>query len=510
MTQLLNLFATSPKGLEYLLVDELRELGAATAAEKLAGVTFTGDLALAYKVCLWSRFANRILLNLTSAPAATQDALYAGVRTVDWSQHIPPEGTISVHCVCSQSLIDHSLFAAQKVKDAIVDQLREKFGVRPDVDREHPDVSIYVYLHRDVAHISIDLSGESLHKRGYRLAAGAAPLKENLAAAILTRANWPAIAKDGGALIDPMCGSGTLLIEGALMASDIAPGLQREYFGFLGWKKHQPKIWQTLVEEAEARGEEGFKHLPTIIGYDQNPDVIKIALENIERAGFRGHIHVEKRELAVFAPNASTKTGLVVVNPPYGERLGEVEELKSLYAELGQKLKTGFLGWHAAVFTGNPDLGKFMGLRSKRSYALFNGLIPCKLLLFNVEESVFVDNSPEAENERKIRYAQRVVTEADKEAVQMFVNRLQKNLKQYAKLSKQTDTPVEKYRVYDADIPEYQFAIDLTSDAAYVTEYAAPYGVKEELIMAHRHQVLSVLPDVLALPGKMIYWSLGK
>lgn len=506
MTQLFNLFATTPKGLELLLVDELRALGATDASEKLAGVSFSGDLTLAYKACLWSRFANRILLHLTDAPAATPEALYAGVQTIAWDKHIQIEGTIAVHCVCSQSVITHSLFAAQKIKDAIVDQLRDKFGSRPNVSRERPDVSVYVYLHRDVAHISIDLSGESLHRRGYRLASGAAPLKENLAAAILTRANWPAIAKEGGALMDPMCGSGTLLIEGALMAADIAPGLLRQYFGFIGWKQHKKTLWDSLVSAANARREDGLKQLPTIVGYDQNPDAIKIAFENIERAGMRGHIHVEKRDLSVFIPNANLKAGLVVVNPPYGERLGEVEELKPLYAELGGKLKQGFVAWHAAVFTGNPDLGKVMGLRSKRSYALFNGLIPCKLLLFDVEEQWFIDNRPEAENERRIRAAKRALTDADREAVQMFVNRLRKNIKQHHKQEKQQGA--ERYRIYDADIPEYKFAIDLTSDAAYVTEYPAPRGVDEKRVLAHRNQVLAVLAEVLELPdGKIFFMS---
>ena len=321
MNHLLNLFATAPKGLELLLVDELRALGAINPSEKLAGVTFTGDLTLAYKACLWSRFANRILLNLESVPAESPEALYKGVQTIKWSEHIHPDATIAVHFVCSQSTITHTLFGAQKVKDAIVDQLREQFGVRPSVSRERPDVSIYVYLYKNIAAISLDLSGESLHKRGYRLISGSAPLKENLAAAILQRAGWPAIAKEGGSLLDPMCGSGTLLIEAAYMAGDIAPGLKREYFGFLGWKKHEAKVWSSLKQDALKRSEAGMQTLPDIIGLDHDPISIKIAFENIERAGMLGKIHVEKRELSVFAPKQNALPGLVVTNPPYGERL---------------------------------------------------------------------------------------------------------------------------------------------------------------------------------------------
>jgi 23S rRNA (guanine2445-N2)-methyltransferase / 23S rRNA (guanine2069-N7)-methyltransferase len=405
----LSLFATTPKGLELLLVDELRALGAINVAEKLAGVTFSGDLTLAYKACLWSRLANRILLEFAKIPAATPQALYQAVQTINWAEHIDIESTFAVHCVCSQSAIDHSLFAAQKVKDAIVDQFRDKLGVRPNVEREKPAVNVYVYLHRDIATISLDLSGESLHKRGYRLNTGAAPLKENLAAAILLRAGWPAIAKEGGSLLDPMCGSGTLLIEAALMAGDSAPGLGRDYFGFLGWKKHQPQIWKPLLQEAQKRSEKGLMSLPILVGYDQDAKAIKIAFDNIERAGLRGKIHVEKRELSGFAPNANFKPGLVVTNPPYGERLGEEQELQLLYTNLGDRLKQAFEGWRAAVFTGNPELGKQMGLRAKKYYAFFNGPLPCKLFLFDVQSHYFVDRSQEADNARRVRAAQRVV-----------------------------------------------------------------------------------------------------
>lgn len=406
-----HFFATVPKGLELLLVDELTQLGAKDAAEKLAGVEFSGDLTLAYQACLWSRFANRILLRLTQAPAATPDQLYAALRKITWEEHIDPSRTFAVHFVTTQSAINHTLFGAQKAKDAIVDQMRDRFGVRPSVDRERPDVSVYVYLHRDVATIYLDLSGESLHRRGYRLEGGAAPLKENLASGILQRAGWPRIAKEKDTLLDPMCGSATLLVEGAMMAADMAPGLLRDYFGMIGWKKHQPHLWETLRTQAEERREQGMKQLPMMVGFDQDAAAIKIAFENIERAGFLGKIHVEKRELAVFAPKPKEQAGLVVVNPPYGERLGEEELLQPLYTLLGDRLKGYFAGWQAAVFTGNPALGKQMGLRAKRYYAFFNGSIPCKLLLFDVQPEYYVDRSPEAENERRLRADLRAMRE---------------------------------------------------------------------------------------------------
>lgn len=506
MSKPLSLFATTPKGLELLLVDELRSLGATDAAEKLAGVAFSGDLTLAYKACLWSRLANRILLRLKSVAAATPDALYAGVQTIAWDEHIQVEGSFAVHCVCSQSDITHSLFAAQKIKDAIVDQFREKYGIRPNVDKERPQVKVYVYLHRNEAAISLDLSGDSLHKRGYRLASGIAPLKENLAAAILLRAGYAAIAKAGGSLLDPMCGSATLLIEGAMLAGDIAPGLQRDYFGFLGWKHHQPACWQSLIEAARTRFLQGVSKLPTIVGYDHDPEAIAIAFENIERAGLRGKIHVEKRELSAFSPPPHTQPGLVVVNPPYGERLGEVADLQPLYTSLGEKLKQAFTGWRAAVFTGNPELGKQMGLRAKRYYALFNGALACQLLLFDVQPEYFVDRSPLAENARRIRLAERAQSGQDKKAVQMFINRLRKNLKHLKRqMAKQ---PHSTYRVYDADLPEYAFAIDLTLGSAQVQEYEAPKTVDAEKVLERQQEVLAVLPEILNLPPAQIFYSL--
>ncbi len=497
----LNFFATTPKGLELLLAEELRQLGATDAAEKLAGVTFSGDLALAYKACLWSRLANRILLRLTEIPAETPEELYAGVQTIAWDEHLSPSGTLSVNFVSSHSNITHSLFGAQKVKDAIVDQFREKFKERPNVARENPDLAIHVYLHRNVATISLDLSGESLHKRGYRLEQGTAPLKENLAAAILLRAGWPLIANQGGSLIDPMCGSGTLLIEAAWMAADVAPGLARPYFGFMGWKKHDAECFRELVNQAEKR--KNLAKLPSIIGYDSDPHAIKIAFANIERAGLLGKIHVEKQELSV-TKNRKPQ-GLFVVNPPYGERLGEITELKQLYERLGEKLKQDFLGWQAAVLTGNPELGKCMGIRSHKQYALFNGPLPCQLLLFDVQPAKFIDNSPAANNERRIRSAQRSLKEPQQTAVQAFVNRLNKRGKHLKRWAKREG--VTSYRLYDADLPEYPVVIDLYDLYVLVQEYPLEKNVDREKASLRIASVLAVLPEVLQVPATNIFFQ---
>lgn len=385
-----NYFATCPKGLELLLVDELKSLGATDAREKLAGVTFKGDISVAYKACLWSRLANKVLLELAKFPAQDAEELYRGVRKIDWNKHLDVHATLAVQCVSVESKINHTMFAAQKVKDAIVDQFRAKFNKRPSVEKDRPDVQVYLYILRDTATVYIDLSGKSLHRRGYHLDTGAAPLKENLAAALLLRAKWPEIFKKQGSLLDPMCGSATLLIEGAQMALDIAPGLNRDYFGFLGWKQHQKKLWEKILDDATHRKEMGDKPI-VITGYDRDAQAIKVAFANIERAGLLGKVHVEKRDVAELVPAPKSIPGLIIVNPPYGERLGQLSELEITYKSLGERLKQNFEGWKAAVFTGNPELCKKMPLHSHKQYALFNGPIPCKLLLFDLQPANFIN-----------------------------------------------------------------------------------------------------------------------
>lgn len=501
----MKFFATTAKGLELLLAEELRALGASDVAEKLAGVVFSGDLALGYRACLWSRLANRILLPIAEFNAETPDALYQGVEKIDWSTHFDATNTLSVQFVSVQSQITHTLFGAQKVKDAIVDQFRQKEGIRPSIQKQRPDFSIYVFLFRDVATVSLDLSGESLHRRGYRTEQGAAPLKETLAAGILLRANWPSLAKEGKMLLDPMCGSGTLLIEGAMIASDSAPGLLRDYMGFLKWKKHDVPLWNTLVDEARERRDQGLKNLPPMVGFDEDPNAIKISFANIERAGLQGRVHVEKRELSRALPTRAVESGLLIVNPPYGERLGEINDLKHLYGRMGDLFKAHFLGWKAGVFTGNPDLGKTMGLRAKKRYAFMNGAIPCELLLFDIEEAWFIDRSPEAENRRRIQKAARLIDEKDRIAVQMFVNRLKKNIKHISRWAKREG--IACYRVYDADLPDYAVTIDIYPEGVHVKSYPVPKGAHFQKVEQRLNSLLAVLSETLGVPAERIFYS---
>jgi 23S rRNA G2445 N2-methylase RlmL len=352
----MQFFASCPPGVADLTAAELKDCGATQTREFKLGVQFEGTLETAYRACLWSRTASRVLMPLDTFPAATPEELYAGVSGIDWTQHINSQGTLAIESGGASSGITHTHFGALKTKDAIVDQLRERTGQRPSIDVEQPDVRIDVRLDRDRATLSLDLSGESLHRRAYRARGVAAPLKENLAAAMLLRAGWPAIAKEGE-FVDPMCGSGTLVIEAALIALGIAPGSMRNHFGFIRWRGHDRALWQRLIDEARAAREAAVNRKITFRGYDSDPGAIRAANENAERARLRGFVHFERRDLAQLKRESVAPTGLLATNPPYGERIGDQERLESLYATLGAKLREEFLGWKAAVLTGNPTAG---------------------------------------------------------------------------------------------------------------------------------------------------------
>lgn len=487
-------FATCPKGIETLLADELRALGARAVRETRAGVAFEGALADAYRACLWSRLASRVLLPLARFSAPTPEALYAGAQSIAWREHLGVDGTLAVDSAVSQSAITHSHYAALKVKDAIVDQLRDARGSRPSIDTARPDVRINLYLHRDEAIVSLDLSGDSLHRRGYRTHGVEAPLKENLAAAILLRAGWPTLAQAGAPLVDLLCGSGTLPIEGALIAGDVAPGLLREHYGFLRWRGHDAGAWATLVTQAQERREAGLRRLPKISGYDQDRRAIDAAKQNLARAGLAGHVEVAVRSLADCAA-AAAAPGLVVANPPYGERMGDPQQLPSLYAALGEALKRCYDGWHAAVFTGNPELGQRIGLRARRLHTLYNGAIECKLLHFEV--------APEWHR----RERPPITSPADLGGgAEMFANRLRKDLRHFGRWAKRQD--LGGYRVYDADLHEYNLAVDVyEADRRYVhvQEYQAPASVDPRLAARRLRDALAVIPLVLDVPPEQVY-----
>ena len=338
MSEVFRLFVTCPRGLEPLLAAELVALGATESRERSGGVACAGPRELAYRACLWSRLASRVLLPLANFPLVDADGLYAGAKGVDWTELFSPDSTFSIAVAGHSPAVTHTHFAGLKVKDAIADVFRDKFGRRPDVNTDEPDIRIHVHLDRAEANLSLDLSGESLHRRGYRGATGEAPLKENLACAILLRAGWPEIAARGGALVDPMCGSGTFLIEGAWMAADIAPSLMRHRFGFEAWLDHVPAVWNELKRDAQSRRDLGLKKLPPLIGRDLDARVLNFARKNALNAGLGTSIEWQAGDLLEARP-VGDAPGLFVTNPPYGERMAAEGEVIKLYSLMGATLK---------------------------------------------------------------------------------------------------------------------------------------------------------------------------
>lgn len=498
-------FVTAAAGTADLLAAELAALGAGALRELRGGVYCEGTLEVAYRACLWSRVGLRVLWPLAEFDAPDDAALYRGVRGVDWSRHLGPEGTLAVDFTSHEGVITHARFGAQRVKDAIVDQFREASGRRPSVDTATPDLRINLRLQRQRATVSVDLAGDSLHRRGYRAAQGAAPLKEHLAAAILLRSGWPAIAAAGGAFVDPMCGSGTLPIEAALIAGDAAPGLLRERFGFSGWRGHDAACWQQLAIEAEQRRSRGKLAPGRIFGFDRDAGVLAAARAAAVAAGLERVIEFRRAELAAL-PAAPAPSGLLAVNPPYGGRIGSEPGLRELYELLGARLREGYVGWRAAVFTGNPPLGRALGIAASRSHVMMNGPIECRLLRLEVDATRFDRPRDPARPPPFDAAAARA-----RPGAQMFANRLAKNLRELSAWARRED--VACYRLYDADMPEYAFAIDLYRSAAaedarrwlMVQEYAPPASVDRARAKARREEVLAVLPGLTGVAEPDVY-----
>ncbi len=379
-------FATAPKGLVEVLRDEVTACGGKIVAQNLGGVTFEGTLENAYRVCLWSRVANRVLKQLSTFSCEDDKKLYGKIRSIRWDTHLDPMGTFAVDFFSTHSNMTHSHYGALRVKDAIVDQMRDKDGNRPSIDTKRPDVLVNVYLNNNEAIVGLDLSGDSLHRRGYRIETAPAPLKENLAAGILILAGWPEASREGKPFLDPMCGSGTLVIEAAMIACDRAPGLNRRYWGFNKWKQHQPEIWNVLIKEAEARFEAGKAGARSkILGLDSQGRTLTSARDHSVRAGIEKFVEFEKMDFRDFTlPAELGDAGVMIANPPYGERLGDTEQLMELYTEMGNVMKRQLKSWTAWILTAKGELTKKIGLRASKRLILFNGPIECRLLKFEL------------------------------------------------------------------------------------------------------------------------------
>ena len=481
--------ASCARGMEDLVAREIESFTGEDSTVFQGLVSWKGDLASGYRACLWSRFASRVFLELESFALADASDVYSRSREVAWQNHLGLESTFAVDCTLSgEPLITHSKFAALRLKDAIVDTFRDRFGARPSVDVASPSLRLHLHIQDDQATISLDLSGESLHKRGYRVSGGPAPLKETLAATLVALSGWLE-GRPGDILLDPMCGTGTLLIEAALMFGDSAPGLSRSHFGFMGWKQHDPALWQTLVEEAIAREEAGLlKEWPLLLGYDADPAMVAAAKKNIDKAGLSDQIRIEKGEIARLASPGGN--GLLLSNLPFGERLSEKEEVALLYRAVGRIARERFAGWRLAFFLSSPDLTDAFAISWEKKYRLFNGDIACRLLVGAVPA---VEDEPFCWN----------MTEAAGTSDDEFVNRLRKNMKRIQKWARKGG--VYCYRIYDRDLPDYNISIDLYEKWVHLQEYAPPASVDPELARLRLDHALQGIRDLFGIRRDRIF-----
>ena len=473
-----SFLATCPAGVGVYLAQELEGLGAQQIVERPVGVSFEGGVGLGYRACLWSRMANRIILQLGAAPASSGDELYEATRGIDWTAHLGANGSLLVDFAGRSADIRNAQFGAQRIKDAIVDQFREKGLGRPSVDLKQPDVRVSARLSKGRLILGIDLSGESLHRRGYRLDGGVAPLRENIAAAALWAAGWPERSQRGEALLDPMCGSATLLLEGALMALDRAPGLSRQRFGFHGWVGYDEDQWRAVRSDAEERAVAVPANQLEIRGYDGDMQAVRRCQDNIGRLGLEDIVRIRCKDLAMVSrpTHRDLSRGVLVTNPPWGERMGQRDALPHLYNALGERMSEEFDNWLAVVLTSDLSLGKALGLRANKRHRFHNGRLDLHCLQFQLgAENRFRTLQQEAERGSE---GQSTVPRVLSQGGQMVANRLRKNLKRLTPWLRRED--VTCYRVYDADIPEYAAAIDVYEGRLHIAEYAAPKEIPEQ------------------------------
>lgn len=368
-------FATTARGLEEISAQELKDLGAKNVKTDFTGVHFEGDKALLYRVNLWARTVFRVLKPIETVRCQNPQQLYHNVQAINWSEYLQPHHAIAINCTGKNQKLNHSHFTAIQIKNAIVEQQQRKKGIRSDVDTVNPDIIVNAHITENECILSLDSSGESLHRRGYRPAVGLAPLKETLAAALLYLSEWT----PNQALFDPFCGSGTILIEGALMGLNIAPGLFRDRFCFQNWLDYDQELWEDLVQTAKNSQK---KDLPLIIGSDVDKDIIKQAQNNARLCNLEDKIKFAQQHLVDITPPADS--GVIICNPPYGKRLEETEALFPLYKLLGDVLKQRFQGWTAYILTGNRELMKKIGLRTSRRLPVNNGGIDCTFLKYEL------------------------------------------------------------------------------------------------------------------------------
>jgi len=500
-----RLIAKTVAGFEAILAAELQALGATDAAPGRRLVTFTGDLELLYRTNIHCRTAIRILKLVGTFPATSEDELYRGVQSIDWPQFLSPDGTLAIDPIVYSSFTTHSLFAAQLTKDAIVDQFRDRFGRRPNVDKDQPDVRINLHLNENQASLYLDASGDSLHRRGYRTAAGEAPLSEVLAAGILQLARW----NEQTPLVDFMCGSGTFVIEAALLARRIAPGTMRPLFGYETWPDYDEALQQRLLAEARAAELPGVG-VP-LLGNDLDAQVIEMAKHNAKRAGVAADIQYQVGNFETTAPPA--ETGLLVCNPPYDERL-KASRIELVYARLGEVLKRNWQGWRVCIFSGNPDAAKQLGLKPDKRTPLKNGPIECRLLEYSIRRrgpaqtvatAARADESDAtvANENPPLRVAVAPPRRTWEDQTVDFRNRLTRMAKHWAKWARRRD--ITCYRVYERDVPEIPLLIDWYDGHLAIAEYDRPHDrtdVEQQLWLEY---MVGVVSEVLQVERSKIF-----
>lgn len=371
----LHLFATVALGVEELTAAELQRLGASEIQVVRGGVGFGGDRRILYRSLLRLRTASRVLVQLGSFPCASSQELYDGMRSLPWTELLTPAMTLAVDCTLRDSAITHSHFAALKAKDAIVDLLRDATGSRPNIETKAPDLRVNLHIAKNRATVSLDASGAPLDRRGWRLDRNDAPLRETLAAAIMLHTGW-----DGSVpLMDPMCGSGTLLLEGAAMALGQPAGGGRE-FGLMRWRDFDRRLWERLLQEEQAAAASSLT-VP-VLGFDRDPKAIIACRENARRAGLEYAISFDRRPFEDTEPCGHQ--GVLVMNPPYGVRMGDKSELEGLYRKIGEVFKRRFTSWTAYLLAGDLELARLVGLKPARRFVLFNGPLECRLLKYEL------------------------------------------------------------------------------------------------------------------------------
>ena len=496
-----KIFVTGHKGFETLLHHELRAIlgpSSARVEKRYGGIEIQGDLEAAYRICLYSRLANRVFLELARFKAVDEKMLYEQVYRLDWSEHLRASNTLAVSANVSRSALDHDHFVALKVKDAVVDQFRAASGQRPSIAKQRPDLQLHLQLHQNNAQLSLDLSGESLHRRGYRLTHSGAPLKEHLAAAMLMQAGWQSNDDAYGRLLDPMCGSGTFAIEAALIAADRAPGLLRDYFGFSQWRGHRPDLWQSCLEEAEQKVIKPAE--VCIFASDYDTDAVSIARENANRAGVSEWIEFKHRRVEeCILPDCQQKT-LIVANPPYGKRLHSDQDLGDLYSDLGQcvgRLAPARL----AIISANPESMHRLQLPRSLRKAVRNGPLECVFALYDTDAATVQAQ----ENQQTTRPSK----QEDNESLPLR-NRLQKNFKHLQRWAKRNQ--VSCYRIYDADLPEFSFALDRYEselDPAIVwfhlQEYKAPASIDPDKAARRLELAQHTVQDLFSVPQERLF-----